>query len=290
MNKGRLSEYEKQFVKEQRGMNKSYTEIAKLLNCKKDRVKRYCQENGLGGSLADDLSSDTFKRFINGFNERHGNRFEYVSGFVDSEFPVLIRCKGCGNEIERSAQIARKDKRITCKPCAIRSKEQKEEQMRKQKELKQKLKKIRREKERSEEYVSLCNECGNVFSGKRKGMKYCSDSCQNKHNNRSKEIRRRKKIKENGEIHWDISLEKLIKKDKSICALCGSEVNVNDYKTTREGHFVAGESYPSIDHIKPIAKGGTHTWDNVQLAHRVCNAVKSDKEIMEETGQMILIL
>ena len=41
--------------------------------------------------------------------------------------------------------------------------------------------------------------------------------------------------------------------------------------------FMAGNDYPTIDHIKPISKGGTHTWDNVQLAHFHCNSIKSDK-------------
>lgn len=37
------------------------------------------------------------------------------------------------------------------------------------------------------------------------------------------------------------------------------------------------KAYPSIDHIIPVSHGGTHTWDNVELAHRYCNGVKSDK-------------
>ena len=32
---------------------------------------------------------------------------------------------------------------------------------------------------------------------------------------------------------------------------------------------------PSIDHIIPLAKGGTHTWVNVQAAHFLCNSKKS---------------
>jgi 5-methylcytosine-specific restriction endonuclease McrA len=33
---------------------------------------------------------------------------------------------------------------------------------------------------------------------------------------------------------------------------------------------------PTVDHIIPLAKGGTHTWDNVQLAHWSCNSDKRD--------------
>ena len=34
--------------------------------------------------------------------------------------------------------------------------------------------------------------------------------------------------------------------------------------------------YPTMDHIIPISKGGGHTWDNVQIAHRICNINKSN--------------
>ena len=50
---------------------------------------------------------------------------------------------------------------------------------------------------------------------------------------------------------------------------------------TEEGYFIAGNSYPSIDHIIPVSRGGTHTWDNVQLAHRYCNSIKSNKLVDE---------
>ena len=35
--------------------------------------------------------------------------------------------------------------------------------------------------------------------------------------------------------------------------------------------------YPTVDHIVPLSKGGTHTWNNVQLAHMACNSGKCDK-------------
>ncbi len=33
----------------------------------------------------------------------------------------------------------------------------------------------------------------------------------------------------------------------------------------------------SIDHTIPLSRGGTHTWDNVQLTHLLCNLRKSNK-------------
>ncbi len=34
---------------------------------------------------------------------------------------------------------------------------------------------------------------------------------------------------------------------------------------------------PTVDHIIPVSRAGTHTWDNVQLAHWLCNSLKSGR-------------
>ena len=83
-----------------------------------------------------------------------------------------------------------------------------------------------------------------------------------------------------------ITLTKLIKRDKNICHICGEKCNGKDFYY-RDNIFIAGEDYPSVDHVKPIAKGGTHTWDNVKLAHRRCNSEKRDKLIYETTNEQL---
>ena len=57
-------------------------------------------------------------------------------------------------------------------------------------------------------------------------------------------------------------------RDNGICQLCGKQIDF-DWDSN-------SDYYPSIDHIKSIAKGGLHNWDNVQLACRKCNSIKSD--------------
>lgn len=74
----------------------------------------------------------------------------------------------------------------------------------------------------------------------------------------------------------DITLEKLYNRDGGICALCGGYCDYNNY-IFKGTAFIAGNRYPSIDHIKPLSKGGSHTWDNVQLVHKQCNSIKSNK-------------
>lgn len=72
-----------------------------------------------------------------------------------------------------------------------------------------------------------------------------------------------------------ITLRLLFSRDKGICKICGQPTDITDIKN---GHI--GKRYPTLDHIIPLSKGGTHTWDNVQLAHMACNAGKCDKEVI----------
>lgn len=74
-------------------------------------------------------------------------------------------------------------------------------------------------------------------------------------------------------FEYGITLKSVIKRYGLRCAICGGVCDLND--KTWGG---CGPMYPSVDHVKPMSKGGGHTWDNVQLAHMICNSQKSDKE------------
>ena len=76
------------------------------------------------------------------------------------------------------------------------------------------------------------------------------------------------------EFDKSITLAKVRAKFNDICQICGKPVNEKDILN---GHI--RRYYPTLDHIIPISKGGSHTWDNVQLAHMCCNAGKCDKVI-----------
>lgn len=117
-------------------------------------------------------------------------------------------------------------------------------------------------------YFHECEHCGKKFESPQKTRKFCSDGCQRKSYDKKHEIRRRTRKKINGDADYSISLKRLYKRDQGICAICGEEVDMMCDPNSNE--------YGSIDHIIPLAKGGTHTWDNVQLAHRICNSNKRD--------------
>lgn len=66
-----------------------------------------------------------------------------------------------------------------------------------------------------------------------------------------------------------IRLRDIAERDGWICQLCGDPVDpsIQDH----------GPDSPSLDHIVPVSRGGSHTCDNVQLAHLSCNVRKGNR-------------
>ena len=70
-----------------------------------------------------------------------------------------------------------------------------------------------------------------------------------------------------------------IRRGRPACALCGEDI---DY-ALRSPHPMSFE----VDHIIPLARGGSDELDNKQPAHRDCNRRKSDQyeaEAAQATG------
>ena len=81
--------------------------------------------------------------------------------------------------------------------------------------------------------------------------------------------------------HSKLSLKDLYIRDKGICYLCGKRCDYKDY--TGEGKtFKPGDYYPSIDHVVPLTKGGKDNWNNIRLAHRICNCRKGNSDDREK--------
>ena len=113
--------------------------------------------------------------------------------------------------------------------------------------------------------------------------KYCSDKCCRKAENRRRDINRRHKLRENGAVDHSISLERLIQRDKNICHICGGKCDITDCQTVN-GIFIVGNMYPSIDHVVAVANGGKHQWDNIKLAHMICNSTKNAAVLHDVAG------
>ena len=124
-----------------------------------------------------------------------------------------------------------------------------------------------------------CENCGATFlSDPTHARKYCSKMCANANKRKGKD----KRIPSDRRID-NINLKKLFKRDGGKCYLCGGDCNWSDWRTARSGAKYPGDTYPTIDHILPVSKGGCDSWDNVRLAHWICNLQKSDA-IVDDDG------
>lgn len=57
----------------------------------------------------------------------------------------------------------------------------------------------------------------------------------------------------------DVSVDAIRVRDDATCHLCGLWVDVGEQ---------------TLDHVIPLVRGGSHTYDNIKLAHRECNSRK----------------
>lgn len=221
--------------------------------------------------------------------------FDYID---DDGKMGRVRCRICKCEFERSLSHLRNGN-VVCSECAMVQKAE-QEQARK-KEIQER--KAKQEAERIEknplglssyqlsiqekyDAVRICEVCGKQYTLRERmqggDTKYCRDngccsvSCSRKRN--------RRKLRESGfprnhlhrahkygcDYESGITLKKLIKRDGLRCAICGEMCDPNDHEWTK--YF--GPTSPTIDHIIPMSKGGGHVWNNVQVAHAICNSTK----------------
>lgn len=120
--------------------------------------------------------------------------------------------------------------------------------------------------------MSVCPFCNCLYVPKNKQQIYCCDAHARKAKKPTERATRRARTR-NQIVDKDITLQALYIRDNGRCYLCGEKCNWDDIEY-KDGKPKAGESYPSIDHIIPLSKGGTQSWENVKLAHRHCNSIK----------------
>ena len=204
--------------------------------------------------------------------------------------PITVRCRDCGRTFERQAHIFRDVANGTwtagneCPLCRHDQIGQRQKERREQAEHDARIKADQRAikaaeliSRQTEERLAIhvCKNCGQEYSIGVTGYnseQYCSLKCMKRWAMRVKNDRRLRRLKSRP-MDSDITLEKLFARDHGICYLCGGQC---DWADVTDGN--AGDQYPSIDHVKPVSKGGSHTWDNIKLAHRGCNLVKRDSD------------
>ena len=193
---------------------------------------------------------------------------------------VRLKCKTCLNVIESSTDNLRIDRHIECEYCKA------------EKELKEKRAELVRFlialKESKTPKTCAC--CGEEFFSSHYSKVYCSEKCKRKakrdrrkerdpegyrlikkkQKSERKHIKRAKKY--GCSYEYGITLKSVVNRDGLVCKICGKPCDFGD----RSYGNGVGPLYPSVDHIIPLSKGGSHTWDNVQIVHCICNSVKRD--------------
>jgi hypothetical protein len=92
--------------------------------------------------------------------------------------------------------------------------------------------------------------------------RFCSRVCA-KREERRRERHRRRDAKAGQRIYR----RKVFERDGWTCRLC--------LKPVQQEALVPHPKAPTVDHILPLALGGSHTYLNVQTAHFICNSTKS---------------
>jgi hypothetical protein len=118
--------------------------------------------------------------------------------------------------------------------------------------------------------IKKCKYCGELFSTTRKRQVFHSSRCAKKfyHKKQKNNENHRRRANLNKVKYENINPIKVYESHNWICGICGKKINPK----LKCPHPKSA----SIDHIIPISKGGTHTYDNVQPAHFICNSFKGD--------------
>lgn len=290
-----MDDKKKATIIEMRKAGLRYREIAKAVgmdehNLRKKCIKwgvQYSDEEAKTNNAQNALPIDEVKERI---REKYPD-FEYVSGYENNKSRILIRCLKCGSAHER-AYVDLYSGGYHCPNCRKAEREKREKKRARENAEKKELIRFNKswryaalKEVEVHEQISMviCPICGKLFipSVVGKQQRYCSEKCRNRaaeHKKRPvKDAKRRSRIA----VRCDnnITIQALYKRDNGKCWLCGELTSLDDATVSEQGAFIAGDYYPSIDHVVPLAKGGAHTWDNVKLAHRICNSRKRDKII-----------
>lgn len=129
-----------------------------------------------------------------------------------------------------------------------------------------------------------CPECDMLFTPEygHSHRAFCSDACGKRYHAR---IAKRVRIARAHAVAYEsVDLFAVFKRDGWRCYICGVE-------TPRKLRGTHHDCAPELDHVVPLAHGGSHTYGNVACACRKCNQIKSDRPISEmvklASGQLV---
>lgn len=104
-----------------------------------------------------------------------------------------------------------------------------------------------------------CDWCHSGFWGRSASAFFCSRRCS-----------RNSKRPDRG---WDRHRSVVYERDSYVCWLCGDECDPSDF-IVKDGHYIAGPTHPSLDHVVKRAYGGPDEPENLRTAHTSCNTAR----------------
>lgn len=115
----------------------------------------------------------------------------------------------------------------------------------------------------------MCIVCAEPFVSKYKDIT-CSSTCQaiNKANARRNRYFNRRGRKSRAFVAT-VKREKIFEWDRYRCHICGGMTN--------KAKSVPHPQAPTVDHLVPLAAGGTHEPTNCRTAHFLCNVIKQNQ-------------
>lgn len=112
-------------------------------------------------------------------------------------------------------------------------------------------------------YAGQCRRCSAWFIDDQPARNYCSHRCY------KGDAKDRYRARKYGAFVEAVYRKRIFERDGWRCQLCG--------KQTKQDAIVPDPRAPVIDHIIPLARGGTHEPVNTQCAHFMCNSLKGDR-------------
>lgn len=219
-------------------------------------------------------SKDSQERYaINTINEKLIG-FAYAGNYTGSSGAVDIQCKTCGDIFTQPFISIRQGCKVICRNCRKTAKE-------KTKETAKAIRLAEMYRRQSEKDTDLfmrtlqveCDVCGKIFTTKDTNRKCCSSACSKIRANKISSQRKDKRITKNKLIDKGITAKRLYNRDGGVCWICGGKCDLNDY-VVKDNVIICGDYYPSVDHVVAVCDGGEDSWENVRLAHRICNSMR----------------
>ena len=122
--------------------------------------------------------------------------------------------------------------------------------------------------------AGTCRVCGDTFVSQYMHVT-CSAQCQDTYDtDRKREAGHRRRARLRNAYRAKVTPSKVYERDGYKCHLCG--------KRTKADAKVPHPQAPTLDHIVPLAQGGTHEPSNVATACFMCNSLKGDRNMNDQ--------